>query len=229
MRAEESWRPTKFELRKGRWRATREQQELAPASRLMANRAVAAYTTAIHNYARGSLLDVGCGKAPLYGAYRPRVDTITCIDWGDSPHLDIEHNLSRTPWPLEDASFDTLLATDVLEHLPYPDSFFAEARRLLRPGGRLILGVPFMYWIHEGPHDYQRYTEHRLRLFCDDHELRVMTCEPYGGGLDVLVDVAGKALSSVPLLRAASAFMQVPATRRGVDVMPLGYVLVAQA
>lgn len=44
------------------------------------------------------------------------------------------------PWP--DASWDWLLLLDVAEHLPHPDQALREARRLVRPGGRLVLNLP---------------------------------------------------------------------------------------
>lgn len=44
----------------------------------------------------------------------------------------------------EDASFDLLLTSDTLEHVPEPQRAFGEARRVLRPGGRLVLTVPML-------------------------------------------------------------------------------------
>ena len=65
--------------------------------------------------------------------------------------------------PFGDASFDTVLLLDVLEHIANPESALAEARRALRPGGRLLLTIPFAYPMHDQPHDYQRLTEYGLR------------------------------------------------------------------
>ncbi len=60
--------------------------------------------------------------------------------------------------PLEDGSFDTVLMTEVLEHLEEPARGLAEAGRLLRPGGKLILTTPFMWPLHEEPRDFFRYS-----------------------------------------------------------------------
>lgn len=231
MRNENQWRPTKFVLHNGIWRGSRDRRHVARSSRLMCDRAAAAYVDALNAHAKGALLDLGCGEVPLYGAYRHLVDSTTCVDWGDSPHLDHEVDLVKEPLPFAQDSFDTILATDLLEHMPYPDRLFSEMARVLRPGGVLIVGVPFYYWIHAQPHDYHRYTEFRLRLFCDDHGLEVEECRPYGGGLDVVADTVGKMLSMTTPTRLISGFPAAVLRRPGVrpSAMPLGYLMVGRA
>ena len=230
----EEWQPTKFELHRGGWRGSRDANQLGAGSRLMADRIGAAYTRALRQHAHGALLDVGCGHVPLYGCYRDLVADVTCVDWPNtehpSPHVDVYADLGR-PLPLPDAGYHTIVATDVLEHLPYPDVLWGEVRRLLRPEGKVIVGVPFMYWLHERPHDHHRYTEHRLRLFCADHGFTVLSCDPYGGASDVAADVASKIAEVVGLRTLASFIGWLALRRTRVEErtpMPLGYVLVAQ-
>jgi SAM-dependent methyltransferase len=207
------------------------------SSRLMADRIATAYVEALTSHARGDMLDLGCGHVPLYGVYRDVVDSVTCVDWPEtmhpSPHLDLEVDLGAR-LPLEAASFDTVLLTDVLEHLPYPDALWAELRRVVRPDGKVIVGVPFMYWLHEEPRDYHRYTEHKLRLFCHDHGFETVECRPYGGPTDVAADVVGKLLYHTLILkwivRPVMWFGEL-AGRRYIGTttpLPLGYLLVAQ-
>jgi SAM-dependent methyltransferase len=64
--------------------------------------------------------------------------------------------------PFSDESFDSVLMLDVLEHISRPEAALAEARRVMRPGGKLLLTIPFAYPLHDEPHDYQRLTEHGL-------------------------------------------------------------------
>ncbi len=109
------------------------------------------------------------GLFPLYGVYKDLVRDTVCVDWDQSlhpsPHLDYTCNLNGV-LPLKDEEFDTILLTDVLEHIQDPFCLWKEMTRVLKHGGKVIVGVPFLYPIHEAPHDYFRYTEHALRLFC---------------------------------------------------------------
>ena len=140
------------------------------------------------------------------------------------------------PLPFAEASFDTVLLTDVLEHIARPEQLIAESARVLRPGGKVIVTVPFFYWIHEEPHDYYRYTEHALARFCDEAGLDVLSLEPYGGLPEICMDLMVKNIAFSKLLTRALARMfgffsrHWPArniSRKTARVFPLGYCLVA--
>ena len=62
-----------------------------------------------------------------------------------------------------DEAFDFILVSEVLEHVTRPHDAAKEIHRLLKPGGTLILTVPFIFPIYDRPHDYFRYTEYGLR------------------------------------------------------------------
>ncbi|MER8772051.1 class I SAM-dependent methyltransferase [Mesorhizobium sp. M0960] len=175
-------------------------------SRLMGDLQVAVYESAIQKYARGRLIDLGCGNAPLAGIYRSVVDEYLWADWANSAHqrfdLDFEVNLNNQ-LPFEDQSFDTILLTDVLEHLAEPDLLFSELARMLKPGGHIIVGVPFFYYLHEEPHDHFRYTKFALAHFGLKHHVPPVEIIEAGGAFDVWSDLTGKLLGGVwkPLAR----------------------------
>jgi SAM-dependent methyltransferase len=50
------------------------------------------------------------------------------------------------------------MATEIFEHCPDPTAVMAEAFRVLRPGGVLFLTVPFLWPLHDLPHDEYRFT-----------------------------------------------------------------------
>jgi len=148
--------------------------------------------------------------------------------------VDVACDLNQ-PIPFVSNSFDTIVVSDVMEHLADYETVWSELARLLRPSGKLIVGVPFLYWLHEDPHDYFRPTEFALRRFCERHGLRVIVLEPYGGALDVVFDIVAKHLAVSTILARAfywTGRATLPLGRRLLArterKFPLGYLLVAE-
>jgi len=199
MKFSDSWKPSKFAMIDGMLRASRETRFVATSSRLNVDLLAAALQLVTMRFARGSLLDLGCGNVPLYGLYRTKAEEVTCVDWDNSTHdlrhVDLTANLNRQ-LELPSAAFDTVVLTDVLEHIAEPRILIAEIRRILRPGGMLIGTVPFLYRLHEEPHDYYRYTRHSLEAMATDAGLSVEMLEAYGQGTDVLFDILAKIMVS---------------------------------
>jgi SAM-dependent methyltransferase len=110
-----------------------------------------------------TLLDAGAGecrykpwcrkliyKSQDFGKYDGQGDRkgMQMGSW-DNSKLDIVSDI--TDIPVEDASFDTVLCTEVLEHIPYPDQAIKEISRILKSGGKLILTAPFQSMTHFAP------------------------------------------------------------------------------
>jgi SAM-dependent methyltransferase len=201
----------------------------------------AAYERALTEYAAGCLADLGCGAVPLYLVYRSKVTSVVCVDWASSmhqrSHVDITHDLNE-PLPLADRTFDTVVLSDVLEHIYEPKALLQESARILRPDGALVIGVPFMYWIHEAPHDYYRFTEHCIRRMLTDCGLEVIHFERVGGAFEVAADLFVKGVSEISeRLCSLIAGMAIGISRSNLGhrmrhhsqlVTPLGYVAVAK-
>ncbi len=194
MKNRDAWRPSKYVRENGRLRASRNPADVGVSSRLMVDLIAAWYQVSLKAHARGRLLDLGCGKVPLFAEYRDLVTENVCVDWAIShgnSYLDLEHDLSEK-LPFDCGTFDTIILSDVLEHTPEPQALCLEMARVLKPGGKLLLNVPFFYWIHEAPHDYYRYTEFALRRFIERSGLRLLDIESIGGVPEVLADIIAK-------------------------------------
>jgi SAM-dependent methyltransferase len=208
MRQADRWTESKYVRRGDRLEASRDPDEVGVGSRLITDLVAAFYAEQLPLHARGRLVDLGCGKAPLYGTYRTLVDAVTCVDWPQSPHaslhVDRDADLSGV-LPFDDAAFDTIILSDVLEHVAEPERLWREMARILAPRGRALINVPFLYGVHEAPHDYARYTEFALRRFAANAGLAVLLLQPVGGSLHVLADLLGKHLAHVPLIGSVLA------------------------
>jgi len=156
--------------------------------------------------ARGRLLDVGCGDKPYEDIVGPhvaeyvgleRADTYAGTSAGSRRRADVVYEGDR--FPFEDASFDTVMSVQVLEHTPDPGALVREMARVLRPGGALILLAPFSFRLHEEPHDYFRFSPHGLRVLCDAAGLRIEETRRVGGFFSLL----GHKLNTYLALRVA--------------------------
>ena len=128
-------------------------------------------------HARGRLLDIGCGNGRLRHELGDGVDYIgidypTTVALGYVPTADILADAARLP--VATASVDVVTLLDVLEHLPAPERALAEAARVLRTGGRCLIHVPFLYPLHDEPHDFQRWTRHGLERLLAAHGFEVV-------------------------------------------------------
>lgn len=98
-------------------------------------------------------------------------------DYGD---IDYVSDISDIPVP--DGSFDVVLCTEVLEHVPEPIDAIREISRILRPGGRLLLTAPQRSGRHQAPHHYYGgFTPQWYRTILPRYGLTVDSVEANGG------------------------------------------------
>ena len=176
------------------WRAMTARVSLSHANRQAHNWLVyedgyRILTDRIPDY-KGILCNLGCGEAPYRAFFEQYVDRYIGIDWSKSLHAihaDIVADLNA-PLPMASEFADTVVSISVLEHLCAPQIMLGEACRILKPGGILILQVPWQWWIHEAPHDYFRYTPYGLRYLLTQAGFRDITIEPQSGFFSMWVN-----------------------------------------
>ena len=125
----------------------------------------------------GFLLDVGCGR----GAYRKYLDC--------ERYIGLDINIQNCPsivasamvLPFRDNIFDSVLCTEVLEHLNEPERCLKEIYRVLKPEGVGLITIPMSWNLHYEPNDYYRFTKYGLCYLLEKHGFQVLELERVGG------------------------------------------------
>ena len=136
------------------------------------------------------VIDVGCGVQP----YRPCMtgfkrylgfDSADAPDRGDHPDV-LGDALAL---PFANACADAVLCTEVIEHVTDPIQMLGEFARVLRPGGSVLLTSPFMWHLHDEPHDYWRFTEFGLKLLFERAGFHVLALRRVNGFLGAMLQM----------------------------------------
>jgi SAM-dependent methyltransferase len=112
----------------------------------------------------GRMLDLGCGSKPYRALFN--VDEYIGLDVAVSGHdhfdsrIDVYYDGKNIPFP--DGCFDSVLCSEVFEHVFELSELLKEINRVTRPGGSLLITLPFIWPEHEVPFDYARYTSYGI-------------------------------------------------------------------
>jgi SAM-dependent methyltransferase len=139
----------------------------------------------------GAVIDLGGKREKKRGSFRPPEETAKAW-WYVNLEMSTRPNIfgDVTLTPLKSECADVIICTEVLEHLENPAACADEIFRLLLPGGKAFISVPFMYPIHADPFDFQRFTADGLRrLFRDFASIEITPMGGYWGTLGMLLQI----------------------------------------
>lgn len=166
------------------------------------------------------VLDAGCGDKPYYPFFAERASEYVGVD---ANHPAADRHAALESLPVEDASFDLVLCTQVLEHADDPAQVVRELRRVVKPGGRVLASTHGIQVYHPDPVDLWRWTDEGLRrLFAENAEWSSLTVVPGAGTaasvgmlVALYVDLLARQLRVGPLGRSVVAALN--ATAASVD------------
>jgi SAM-dependent methyltransferase len=217
-RRSESWKPQPHS------RASTKTSRLAAALRELLDLQFGSISKDVSKFlktVRGRMLDVGCGDQPFRHLVPAGVD-YTGIDRGEALH-NFGYGNSETRyftgdrWPVNDEDYETIVCTEVLEHVLNPATFLAEARRTLVPGGRIFLTVPFAARWHYVPNDYWRYTPSCLAKLLESNGFERI--EVYSRGNELTVACYKTMALVLPYLFPQQSSPRVRIARRSIGLL----------
>lgn len=124
----------------------------------------------------GILMDFGAGRKPYKSLFN--VSAYIGVDIEKSGHshdnsqIDVYYDGITIPFP--DDHFDSILCSEVLEHIFEPDLILPELFRTLKPGGKILITVPFCWNEHEIPYDFARYSSFGIRHLLEKHFFNII-------------------------------------------------------
>ena len=183
--------------------------------------------------AHGKLLDIGCGNKPYENMFAGCINQYIGCDVVQSSDSRVDVICPATAIPLEDESFNTVLCTQVIEHVADHRRLLQEAFRLLQKGGTLILSGP-MYWpLHEEPHDFFRFTEHGFRYLLEDIGFVITKIKSNGGkwatcGQVLIHTMEDTKFNYSIIIRGINRLFSYLDDRKAIYTNPMNYVVVAR-
>lgn len=144
-------------------------------------------------YCRGATVDVGAGNAKYRDLIKKYSATYTSVDDMSS---DVQYGSREyTPdvvssvfhMPFQDGQFDTVICTQVFEHVDDPFALMKEIARILKSGGHAIIASPWVAPYHPEPKDFWRFSVDGYEALCNRSGLEMVTVEKQGGFFSVLL------------------------------------------
>ncbi len=141
------------------------------------------------DYLNGSLLDFGCGTKP-YKKMLLKVESYIGVDYKiegrEEGQKEVDVFYDGKTIPFKDAEFDSLLSTEVLEHVFNIDELLLEFNRVLKINGQAIITTPFMWEEHEMPYDFARYTTPALEYLYQKHGFEIIHKYKTGNQIEIV-------------------------------------------
>lgn len=173
------------------------------------------------------MIDVGGTKYVKSGyfsldRYGDQVLDITYLNVNKETSPDILASAASMPLPNDE--FDVVICSETIEHIEDPSTAISEIFRILKPGGAIVMTIPFMFHVHSAPYDYQRWTESKIRREFQSLNIEVqLTVEPLNNLVVLITDLLVLSTNSIKnkYLRILFAVLFLPIKILLLDIIPV--------
>jgi SAM-dependent methyltransferase len=184
---------------------------------------------------RGTVLDLACGQEPSYRRILDLKNSekvrLVGIDYNPALRPTIVANLIHSI-PFKDATADVAIVSGFLHISPDPKESLKEVKRILKPGGCLILTVPFVFQYTPEPTDYWRFTEEGLSWLLYNAGFTDFEIVPVGNRFSAVAFLLGPFLRPrwivAPLVYLLCLFLDRIVTYFKLRPCPIGYAVLAR-
>lgn len=146
------------------------------------------------SYISGRVLDIGAGEMDRYKdlfKYKEKIN----MDISKGKNVDVVGSADNIPF--SDDSFDSVLCTQVFEHLKYPNKAASEIFRVLKKDGVVLITVPQTNELHEEPNDFFRYTKYGIRSIFEDAGFKTVIFNQRGGYYSNIAQIKTRRLMDI--------------------------------
>ena len=140
------------------------------------------------NNINGKTLDIGCGAKQYENMFKKTSDYIGIeIETDLQKKRNIaDHYYDGKKIPFKDESFDSILTFQVFEHIFEPKEFLSEITRVLKPGGHVLITVPFIWDEHEKPYDFGRYSSFGIKYLFEKNNFQILKYKKSTVGIECI-------------------------------------------
>jgi len=129
-------------------------------------------------YIQGKVLDLGAGSGKYRSLIKESAREYIAFDAKPGKNIDVVGDALNLSFP--NRTFDTVVSTQVLEHVEKPWIMVKEIGRVLKPGGVCIVTAPFLEPFHQDPGDFFRYSTQGIQSLFKNENFEVIECATCG-------------------------------------------------
>jgi SAM-dependent methyltransferase len=151
----------------------------------------------------GKLLDIGCGTKPYSNLCNVKEYIgLEIDDEGNRNHKYADVFYDGKTIPFRNGEFDSVLSSQVFEHVFNPNQFLREVNRVTKMGGVFLMTVPFVWDEHEQPYDYARYTSFGLKHILSENGFKIVEHRKSNNGIEVIFQLINDYLFKVTVTKS---------------------------